>query len=389
MFKEQNTIKDKAAIVGIGETQFAKQLPASETELACKAISAALKDAGVSPSEVDGLASYTMESTSDFELAKNLGFGDITFFGQIGHGGGGGPATLGMLAMAIATGQCQVGVAWRSRKRGNPESRVWANKAASAELVTAANWSRPWGVLRPVDEVSLITQRYMHETGCTRQHLANVAVSIRKMANNNPRAMMYDKPLTTEDYMAARWISEPLCLYDNCLESDGALAVVLVSAERARDCNSPPVYLHAFGQGISQQSHSMVNFYSENPLQGPSWTCARQLFRYSDIQAQDIDVAQFYDAFTPLIPFSLEAYGFCGHGEGAAFTEDGGLDINGKLPCNTSGGGLSEAYVHGFNLITEGVRQLRGQSCNQVREAETCLVTASTSVPTSAVILRR
>ena len=379
-------LKDASAIVGIGETPFAKQLEGSEKQLAAAAILAALEDAGIDASEVDGLSSYTLETSDEVEIAKTLGFGDVTFFSQVGYGGGAGPATIGHLAMAIATGQCRVGVAWRSRKRGSGQ-RPWASIAQAPS--TPAQWTRPWGLLRPVDEIGLLTRRYMHEFGATRDHLANVALAARGMANRNPRAMMYERTLTREQYMAARWISEPLCLFDNCLETDGALACVLVGAERARDCAQPPAYLHAFGQGLPSQSHTMVNYWNEDPLRGPSWTCAEQLYRQSDIQASDIAVAQLYDAFTPLVLLSLEGYGFCERGEGAAFSEDGALELGGRLAINTSGGGLSEAYVHGFNLITEGVRQMRGTSTSQVSDAEACLVTAGEGVPTSALILRK
>lgn len=378
-------LKDAAAIVGIGETPFAKKLEPSEKSLALRAISSALEDAGIEPGEVDGFASYTMETTDEVEIAKNLGAGDVTFFSQVGYGGGAGPACVGQLAMAIATGQCRVGVAWRSRKRGSG-GRIWADP--SIRFSTPAVWTRPWGLLRPVDEIAMLARRYMHEYGATRDQLANVALAFRKMANGNPRATMYEKQLTREQYMEARWISEPLCLFDNCLESDGALACVLVGAERARDCRRSPVYLHAFAQGIPRQSHTMINYWCEDPLQGPAWACADQLYRGSEIGPEEIDVAQIYDAFTPLVPLSLEGYRFCGRGEGAAFTEQGSLELGGRLPCNTSGGGLSEAYVHGFNLINEGVRQLRGESVNQVDGASTCLVTGGEGVPTSAMILR-
>ncbi|MEE8509196.1 MAG: lipid-transfer protein, partial [Myxococcota bacterium] len=215
------------------------------------------------------------------------------------------------------------------------------------------------------------------------------ALAVRKMANRNPRALMHQRKLTRDEYMTARWISEPLCLFDNCLETDGALACVLVSAERARDCPHPPAHLHAFAQGLPRQSHTMVNYWCDDPLSGPAWVCAQQLYRNSDIKPADVAVAQLYDAFTPLIPLSLEGYGFCGKGEGAAFTEDGALESGGRLPINTSGGGLSEAYVHGFNLINEGVRQIRGTSLNQVDGAEVCLVTGGEGVPTSAMLLRK
>lgn len=379
-------MKDATAIVGIGETPFAKKLEGSEKKLAAQAIVAALDDAGIAPSEVDGFASYTMEATDEVEIAKNIGAADVTFFSRVGYGGGAGPATIGHLALAIAAGQCRVGVAWRSRKRGSG-ARPWASTAQ--QLPAPATWTRPFGLLRPVDEIAMLTRRYMHETGATRDHLANVAIAVRKMANRNPRALMYERTLTRDDYMAARWISEPLCLFDNCLETDGALACVLVSAERARDCPRPPAFVHAFGQGLARQSHTMVNYWNEDPLTGPAWACARQLYRHSDIRPADLPVAQFYDAFTPLIPLSLEGYGFCKKGEGAAFSEGGALEIGGRLPINTSGGGLSEAYVHGFNLINEGVRQIRGSSVNQVEGAEACLVTAGEGVPTSALILRK
>jgi acetyl-CoA acetyltransferase len=377
-------LKDAAAIVGIGETAFAKRLETSEKELALDAILAALDDAGIPPSEVDGLASYTLESTDEVEIASNLGAGDVTFFSQVGYGGGAGPACVGQLALAIAAGQCRVGVAWRSRKRGSG-GRPWAG---AAQPSAAATWTRPFGLLRPVDEIAMLTRRYLHETGASRDHLANVALAARAMANRNPRALMYERPLTREQYLDARWISEPLCLFDNCLETDGALACVLVPAERARDCRQPPVHVHAFAQGLPRQSHTMVNYWCEDPLRGPSWTCAERLYANSDIGPAEIGVAQLYDAFTPLVLFSLEGYGFCKRGEGAAFSEDGALEYGGRLPINTSGGGLSEAYVHGFNLISEGVRQMRGTSVNPV-DAEACLVTGGEGVPTSALILRR
>lgn len=189
-------------------------------------------------------------------------------------------------------------------------------------------------------------------------------------------------------YMTSRWISEPLCLFDNCLETDGALACVIVSAERARDCRHKPVYIHSVAQGLPAQHHGMVNYWNDDPLTGPAWTAARQLWKQADFGPDDVDVAQIYDAFTPLIPLSLEGYGFCGRGEGAAFTEGGALESGGRLPINTGGGGLSEGYVHGFNLINEGVKQLRGTSTAQVPAAATCLVTAGEGVPTSAVLLR-
>ncbi|MGW7003248.1 lipid-transfer protein [Streptomyces sp. NPDC054933] len=379
------SLKDATAIVGIGQTAFAKRLDDPEKTLACRAILAALDDAGIEPSEVDAFASYTMEETDEVEIAKSIGAGDVTFFSKVGYGGGGSCATVAHLAAAIGTGQATVGVAWRSRKRGSGK-RPWTD--VHVQLPTPAQWTRPFGLLRPADEIGMLTRRYMHEYGVTRDHLFNVALACRNRANQNPAAMMYERPLTREMYMTSRWISEPLCLFDNCLETDGALACVVVSADRARDCRHPPVYVHSVAQALPTQHHGMVNYWNDDPLSGPAWTAARQLWKTADITPDDIDVAQIYDAFTPLIPLSLEGYGFCARGEGGAFTAGGALEIGGRLPLNTSGGGLSEAYVHGFNLITEGVKQLRGTSTAQVPDAATCLVTAGEGVPTSALLLR-
>jgi acetyl-CoA acetyltransferase len=379
------TLKGSSAVVGIGQTEFGKGLEPSELALACEAIQAALDDAGIAPSEVDGLSSFTLEDQREVEVARNVGLGGITWFSQVGYGGGAGCAVVGNAAMAVATGQCNVAVAWRARKRAAQSSRPWAQVSRVVE--GHWQWSRPWGVLRPVDEVALLTRRHMHEHGTTRDHLANVALAFRKHANNNPLATMHHKPLTREEYMHARWISEPLGLFDNCLETDGALAIVITRADRARDVRNPPAYVHAFAQGLPPQHQTMTNYFCDDPLRGPAWTAAARLWERADVGPADVKVAQLYDAFSPLIPLSLEGYGFCKRGEGGPFTDDGAIEWpNGRLPLNTSGGGMSEAYVHGFNLVLEGVRQIRGSSTCQVEGADVSLVTSGEGVPTSAIL---
>ena len=381
-------IRDRTAIVGIGQTEWGKGLEDSETVLALRAIKAALDDAGIEPGEVDGLSSYTLETTDEVDIARNLGLGDITWFSQVGYGGGAGCGVVGHAAVAVATGQANVAVAWRSRKRAAAKSRPWSQVASRVR--GSHQWSRPFGLLRPVDEIAMLARRYLHEFGGTREQLAAVAVTVRQHANRNPAAMMYDKPLTVEQYLEGRWISEPLCLYDNCLESDGAAAVVIVSAERAKDLDVTPAYVHSFAQSIPQQHQVMTNYFGEDPLKGPAWACADLLWGNADLTPADVDVAQLYDAFSPLVPLSLEGYGFCERGEGLAFCQDGGISFDGgRLPVNTSGAGMSEAYVHGFNLVTEAVRQVRGTSTAQVEGVEVSLVTSGEGVPTSALLLRK
>jgi acetyl-CoA acetyltransferase len=381
------TIKDATAIVGIGQTEWGKGLEDAELVLALRAIKAALDDAGIEPGEVDGLSSYTLETSDEVDIARNLGLGDITWFSQVGYGGGAGCGVVGHAAVAVATGQANVAVAWRSRKRGAATSRPWSQVAS--RVGGSHQWSRPFGLLRPVDEIAMLARRYLHEFGGTREELAAVAVTVREHANRNPAAMMYGKPLTVEQYLEARWISEPLCLFDNCLESDGAAAVVIVSAERARDLDVTPALIHSFAQSIPQQHQVMTNYFGDDPLKGPAWACADLLWRNSDLTPADVHVAQLYDAFSPLVPLSLEGYGFCERGAGLAFCQDGGISWDGgRLPVNTSGAGMSEAYVHGFNLITEAVRQVRGTSTAQVDGASVSLVTSGEGVPTSALLLR-
>jgi len=380
-------MKDRAAIAGIGTTEYAKELDRSERRLALEAILAALDDAGLDPAEVDGLSCYSMEATEEVDIARNLGFGDLTYFGKVPYGGGAGCGVVGQAAMAVATGQCRVAIAWRSRKRGSRGSRPWAG-VPSRVGGDQQRWTRPYGVLRPVDEIALLTRRYLHEYGATRDHLANVALAARRHANLNPAAMMFERKLTRDDYLSARWISEPLCLFDNCLESDGAAAVVITTTEQARDLRRPPALVHAWAQSLPRQHQTMTNFFCDDPMRGPAWACAAKLWALSDAGPADVDVAQLYDAFSPLVLLSLEGYGFCERGEAGAFTDDGGIEIGGRLPVNTSGGGMSEAYLHGFNLIVEAVRQVRGTSTAQVPDAELSLVTSGEGVPTGALLLR-
>ncbi len=381
-------MRDRTAVVGIGTTEFAKELPSTERRLALEAIAAALDDAGIRPDEVDGMSCYSMESTEEIDIARNLGFGDVTYFGKVPYGGGAGCGVVGQAAMAVAAGQCSVAVAWRSRKRGARSSRPWAGVAKRVGG-DQQRWTRPFGLLRPVDEIAVLTRRYMHTYGGTRDHLANVALAARRHANANPAATMGHKVLTRQEYLAARWISEPLCLFDNCLETDGACAVVITTTERARDLPQPPALIHSWAQSLPAQHQTMTNFFCDDPLRGPAWACAEKLWSLSEVGPADVDVAQLYDAFSPLVILSLEGYGFCERGEGGPFTDDGGIELGGRLPVNTSGGGMSEAYLHGFNLIVEAVRQVRGTSTNQVADAGFSLVTSGEGVPTGAILFRR
>ena len=379
-------LKDKTAIVGIGQTEFSKSIDSTELNLACKAIKNALDDAGIHPNQVDALGSFTYEETPEFEIARNLGFGNLTYWSQAPYGGGASCAAIGHVAIAIAAGIASVGVVWRSRKRGDPSSRMWSH--TEEKIFDHWKWSRPSGLVRPVDESSILMRRYMHDYGYTREDLANVSIQLRKYANANQDALMNEKKLSLDDYMNARMISDPLCLYDNCLESDGAIAIVITNLDIAKKLNNKPAMIHSFSQGMSKEHQLMTHYHSDNPLESSSYVTAKNIWRLSDYAPKDIDVAQIYDAFSPMIPFSLEAYNFSPQGESLNLIKEGLIDINGDLPVNTSGGSLSEVYLHGMNLITEGVKQIRGSSFNQVKNAKLALITTCDATPNAALILK-
>jgi len=279
---------------------------------------------------------------------------------------------------------------YRSRNRGSG-GRPWAGTSRERDNIAAETNETalfsPYGFVRPVDQVAMFARRFLHERGYTSRHLGWIAVACRRHATNNPVAMMRE-PITVEDHQRSRLISDPLRLLDCCLETDGAAAVIVAAADMARDLRQKPAYITAAAQGMGPRNWTMNNYFKEPLLESPGAYAARDLWRMAGVGPRDVQVAQLYDAFTPLVLASLEEYGFCKPGEAGAFVEDHGLELGGRLPCNTSGGSLSEAYVHGINLIIEAARQIRGTSLNQVPGAQLSLVTSGNMVPTGALLLR-
>ena len=263
--------------------------------------------------------------------------------------------------MAVATGQCDVGVAWRSRKRGVAGARPWAG--ASSRSTDHWKFTRPWGLLRPVDEIAMLTRRYMHEFGATRDHLANVAMACRKHANRNPGGDdVRASRMTREDYMAARWICEPLCLFDNCLETDGAGAVRDRAADRAQDTPQQPGLHSRLRAGDPRAAPDDDQLLQRRSADRPVVRLRRAAVGHSRLRAgrrrRRPDLRRVLAA-DPAVARGLR---LLRAGRGRRLHRGRELELGGRLPINTSGGGMSEAYVHGFNLIVEGVRQMRGAS---------------------------
>ncbi|MFF7576163.1 lipid-transfer protein [Streptomyces sp. NPDC008061] len=381
--RRADSLGGRAAIVGIGATEFSKDSGRSELKLAVEAVRAALDDAGLTPADVDGLVTFTMDTSPEITVAQAVGMGELSFFSRIHYGGGAACATVQQAALAVASGVADVVVCYRAfnERSGRRFGSGVQHREPTAEG-TALGWNLPFGLLTPASWVAMAAQRYLHTYNLTPEAFGHVAVTDRRHAARNPAAYFYENPITLADHAASRWIVEPLRLLDCCQETDGGQAIVVTGAERARDLPRPPAVIVAAAQGAGRAQEQMTSFYRDGMTGLPEMdVVARQLWRTSGLAPADIDVGILYDHFTPFVLMQLEEFGFCGPGEAADFVADD------ALPLNTHGGQLGEAYLHGMNGIAEAVRQIRGTSVNQIPGAARTLVTAGTGVPTSGLIL--
>jgi acetyl-CoA acetyltransferase len=357
------SLSGRAAIAGVGETLVGKSPDSTVMGLHLQAVKAALDDAGLAPGDVDGIV--TMEPSRDAHrsfanrLAQAAGF-DVHFAADVGLGGAGPAVMAQVAAQAIASGLCRTVLCAHGGKnatghltpsRGNPvrDGRE--------------DWEEPYGVARAIPQYASIAARHMYEFGTTSEQMAAVAVAMRKHASLNATATMR-KPITVDDVMSARWIVKPLHLLDCCLVSDGAAAFVVTSAEQARDLPKPPAYLLGFGQ---HHPHFALTDAPSLTTLG-SKQSGEAAYRMAGLGPADMDFAQIYDCFTPVVIITLEDYGFCAKGEGGAFVEGGRIEIGGQLPVNTHGGLLSHAHTEGMAHIIEAVRQIRGGEVEPERQ---------------------
>jgi acetyl-CoA acetyltransferase len=383
------TLKDEAAIVGIGQTEYSKNSGRSEVSLACEATLAAIRDAGLEPSDIDGMTSFTLDSTDEIEIARTLGIGDLTFYSCVPHGGGAALGVVHHAAMAVATGAAKYVVAYRALN-GRSGARYSSGVSGGPTTSDLIHWSwyMPSGFMTPASWVAMFTQRYNYETGTTSRDLAEICITQRNHAVNNPAAFFYGKPLTLEEHQTARMIVDPFRLYDCCQETDGGAACVITTPERARDLPQPGALIRGVAQGSADDQEVMTSFYRPKISYLPEFDLvADQLYAISGLGPDDIDVGIIYDAFSSIVLFQLESFRFCGFGESKDFIKDGNIGLDGRLPINTHGGQLSEAYIHGMNGVNEGVRVIRGTSTNQPKKNDHVLVTGGVGVPTSAAIL--
>ncbi len=352
---------------------------------------AALDDAGLTPADVDGLVTFSMDSNAEIAVARELGAGELSFFSLIGYGGGAACATVHQAAMAVATGAANVVICYRALNersgRRFGQVSVGAVQGATSSAIDSG-WHYPMGLATPAATVAMAARRYMHAYGATSADFGAVAVADRKHAATNPAAWFYERPITLAEHQESRWICEPLRLLDCCQETDGAVAVLVTSVERARSLKNMPVVIRGAAQGSGTNQYTMTSYYRDDLTGLPEMgVVGRQLWAQAGLGPDDIRTAVLYDHFTPYVLMQLEELGFCPRGEARDFIADGAIELGGRLPLNPHGGQLGEGYLHGMNGIAEAVRQVRGGAVNQVPGDGPVLVTAGTGVPTSGLIL--
>ncbi len=377
-------LRDKSAIVGIGETEYSKESGRTELSLACEAIKKAADDAGIAIDDIDGLVRFDLDAVDEVALTSHLGLKNLRWMSHTGYGGTGGNAVIVHAAAAIAAGLASTVVCYRALN-GRSGHR-YGQAAPPTHVGGVEAFHMPWGMMTPAQIWGQFARRHMIEYGTTTEQFGAVAVALRRHGSLNPRAMMR-KPITLEDHRNSRVIADPLRLLDCCIESDGGCAVIVTRADRAGDLRHPAVLVSGAAQGSGTKAAGII--FRENLAEAESVHTARDVYRSAGLGPKDIDVLMVYDHFTPFIIFSLEAYGFCPPGEGGPFVEDGRIECDGELPVNTHGGNHSEAYIHGLPHVIESVRQLRGTSTAQVPHAEVILSCSSVAQLSAAIIMRK
>lgn len=384
-------LSNKYAIVGASETDWSKNSGRTPHTLALEAVSNALADAGLKPDEVDGILSYSeMDSSDPLKVAHGVGFQPSMYCEIIG-GGSSTEYLIGSAIGAIDSGMCRAVVIFRAMN-GRSGVRMGTD-VMTATPFPGGDLKIPYGLMSPAQMFAFMAHRHMHEYGTTKEHLAAVALTFRDHANRNPKAVFYERKLSLEDYMNSRVIAWPFQLYDCCLETDGANALIVTTLDRAKDLAKTPVIV----KGVAGRVSHVTASHDQTPADEYTYSAGKyagpRVFGQAGVRPEDIDVAAIYDCFTFPVITQLEDYGFAPKGEGGPFVAEGNIKIGGKLPVNTAGGMLSEAYTHGMNNTVELVRQLRHDYEGTDRQVKDATLGISTGwggpAVGSAVILER
>ena len=398
--------QDKAAIVGIGATDYyvrGKSWPRTINDMAGEAILNACADAGISVKDIDGIAYYStagagyLDKFDTASLMETLGMPHISFSATLTSGGGGCPGAIGLATAGLMNEDCKYVITLMALQQ-LPQHRLGVVFGATAPN-PENSFLQPSGLVGPGHLMSVLARRHMHLYGTTQDAFGEVVMATRANTHNRPKAVRKD-PLTKEQYDASVMLADPLRRLDFCLETDGAVAVVTTTMDRAKDCRHKPAVVHACAHGGQREwGRAFAWMGMPDPYfssSGHQFTADR-IWAQSGLTAKDMDVALLYDHFSPMVLMQLEDYGFCEKGEGNDYVLSGklrydaatGRGVNGGIPVNTHGGNLNEAYIIGMTHIVEGVEQVRGTAINQVKDAEFALVSGGpASLPVSSLILR-
>ena len=392
----------KVAIVGLGHTKYTRPGASGRTalSLALEAAINACADAGISPRDIDGFVTYSAESSDTYTMAQSLGIPNVRFMDRYSGGGESLAGTVHHAAHAVAAGTATYILCYRSLAGKLIRTQTGAKIIEAQPVGTGGgggmrpDFLHPFGAFVPNQYYAMQARRHMIDFGTTSRQFGAIAVNGNKNAQRNPNAIHYGRPITIDDHQNSRMVTDPYHLYDCTQEMDGAGAVLVTTVERARDLKSTPVFLTGAAEGAAPLKNDML--YNQMRHQS-RWNTAgmeevaQELYIRAGVGPEGIDVAQIFETFTGQALMAIEDFGFAKRGEGGPFVESGAIDWQtGSLPMNTAGGGLAEGYLHGFNNLIEAVRQMRGESTSQVKDAETCLVTSGPSaMPSSALILNR
>ena len=350
-------LRDRYAIIGIGETPFMRGSGMNTRQLAVTAVRAALEDAGIGPDEIDGMFSYqTMnDSTSAQFVAGDLGM-RLNFVMDVLGGGSAPEAVIGMAMGVIEAGMCNTVVIFRALN-GFSGVRMGGTGRTPQALSGQGLYGTVYGQASPAQMFGLAFMRHMHDYGTTPEQIAMVKVFHSHHASNNPKALFRQR-VTAEDVLQSRWIAKPLHLLECCLETDCAAALIVTRAERATSYRQVPVRILSV---VGRCSKPRLDMYYQAGSIATTYgvEAAKILWPNAGLGPDEVDVTGAYDAFTFTTMLQLEDFGFCPKGEGGKYVSDGTIALGGPRPNNTSGGQLCEGYSHGMGLIIENVRQLR------------------------------